>query len=181
MATMHDDIDRILFSQEQIAQRVAEIGKQVSADYSEPPLVVSILRGASIFMADLVRQIDLPVEIDFMVVSSYGASTESSGVVKILKDVSSSLEGRHVLIVEDVLDTGLTLASLVEMLQERNPASVSIAALLRKRECQKADVGCRYIGFECPDEFIVGYGLDYAEKYRNLPYIGVLKPEVYAN
>ena len=178
---MHDDIDRVLFTEEQLAQRVAELGRQITLDYDEPILLVSVLRGAAIFVADLARKIDLPVELDFMALSSYGNSTKSSGVVQILKDTTSSVEGRHVLIAEDVLDSGLTLAYLIETLQARRPASLAVATLLHKRACQKADISCRYVGFDCPDEFVVGYGLDYAEKYRNLPYIGVLKPEVYTS
>ena len=178
---LHEDIDRVLFTEEQIRERVAEMGKQISADYDEPLLIVSVLRGAAIFMADLVRQIDLPVEMDFMAVSSYGSGTKSSGVVRILKDTTSSVEGRHLIIAEDILDSGLTLEYLMTLLESRNPKSMTVATLLRKKTRQQADIDCRYIGFECPDEFIVGYGLDYAERYRNLPYIGVLKPEVYNN
>lgn len=180
MQPMHDDIDRILFTEEQIKQRVAEMGRQITEDYSEPLLIVSVLRGAAIFMADLVRQIELPVEMDYMAVSSYGSGTKSSGVVRILKDTTSSVEGRHLIIAEDILDSGLTLEYLLKLMESRNPASISVATLLRKQARQQANIDCRYIGFECPDEFIVGYGLDYAERYRNLPYIGVLKPEVYS-
>ena len=156
------------------------MGAQITADYQgQSLLVVSVLRGAAIFMADLVRAIDLPVEMDYMAVSSYGNGAKSSGVVQILKDTTSSLEGRHVIIAEDILDSGLTLEFLIENFELRNPASVEVATLLRKDVKPQADVHCRYIGFECPNEFIVGYGLDYAERYRNLPYIGVLKPEIY--
>lgn len=176
-----NDISRILFTEEDIQKRVAELGAQISVDYAgEHLLVVSVLRGAAIFMADLVRTIDLPVEMDYMAVSSYGAGVKSSGVVQILKDTTSSIEGRHVLIAEDILDSGLTLQYLIDNFKSRKPASVEVATLLRKDVEPQAPIKCRYIGFECPNEFIVGYGLDYAEHYRNLPYIGVLKPEVYA-
>ncbi len=185
----HDDIKEILFTQDQLAARVHEMGQQIGRDYAEfvthecdpgkSLLVVSVLRGAAIFMADLVREINLPVEMDYMAVSSYGSGTKSSGVVRILKDLTSNIEGRHVIVAEDILDSGLTLQYLLKVLASRNPASLSVATLLRKRNLQQADVECRYIGFECPDEFIVGYGLDYAELYRNLPYIGILKSEVY--
>lgn len=178
---MHDDIERVLFTEEQIRARVAELGRQITLDYGEPLLIVSVLRGAAMFVADLAREIDLPVEMDYMAVSSYGSGVKSSGVVQILKDTSSSVEGRHVLIAEDILDSGLTLQYLMENLRSRNPRSIQVATLLRKKTRQQANIECRYIGFECPDEFIVGYGLDYAENYRNLRYIGVLKPEVYAS
>lgn len=182
MATMHEDVSRILFTEEQIKARVAEMGAQIEADYKdekESILVVSVLRGAAIFMADLVRTINIPVEMDYMAVSSYGNAAKSSGVVQILKDTTSSVEGRHVIIAEDILDSGLTLQYLIANLQSRNPASIEVATLLHKQVEPQAPVKCRYIGFECPNEFIVGYGLDYAEKYRNLPYIGILKPEIY--
>lgn len=184
------DVEKILFDKETIQRRVREMGRQITEDYRDcaqscdprrsPQLVVvSVLRGAAIFMGDLVREIDLPFEMDYMAVSSYGASVKSSGVVRILKDLSSQIEGRHVLVVEDVLDSGLTLKYLLHVLESRNPASVQVATLLHKSNPQQADIDCAYVGFECPDEFIVGYGLDYAEHYRNLPYIGILKPEMY--
>lgn len=177
---MHEDVARVLFSKEDIAARVADIGAQVTADYAGADLVVvSVLRGAAIFMADLVRAIDLPLEMDFMAVSSYGSAAKTSGVVRVIKDLSADIEGKHVLVAEDILDSGLTLAYLLEALQSRKPASVEVAALLRKVGAQRADVTCKYVGFDCPDEFIVGYGLDYAQNYRNLPYIGVLKRSVY--
>lgn len=177
---MNDDIDRILFSQEDLEKRVAEIGAQITADYEgKTLLVISVLRGAAIFMADLVRKIELPVEMDYMAISSYGNGAKSSGVVRILKDLTSPVEGRHVLIAEDILDSGLTLKYLMKNLSARNPESIEVATLLRKKTLQQAKIDCRYVGFECPDEFIVGYGLDYAERYRNLPYIGVLKSEIY--
>ncbi|MEG0071354.1 MAG: hypoxanthine phosphoribosyltransferase [Raoultibacter sp.] len=180
----HDDIDRILFTEEQLQKRVKEIGAQVTADYAdigenERLLVISVLRGAAIFMADLVREIDLPLEMDYMAISSYGNGAKSSGVVRIQKDIATSLEGRHVLIAEDILDSGLTLKYLLKNLASRNPASIEVATLLRKQTLQQAEIDCKYVGFECPDEFIVGYGLDFAERYRNLSFIGVLKPEIY--
>lgn len=178
---MYEDIQEVLFTQEQIQARVAHMGAQITADYADrqPLVVISVLKGAAIFMADLARAIELPLEMDFMAVSSYGMSATSSGTVEIVKDLSAPIEGKHVLIVEDILDSGLTLGSLIEELSRRNPASLEIAALLRKKGAQKAELSCAYVGFDCPDEFIVGYGLDYAERYRNLPCVGALKPEVY--
>jgi hypoxanthine phosphoribosyltransferase len=185
-----NDVERILFSEDDIQTRVKEMGARITEDYAQVAydktpdglpsvLVLSVLRGAAIFMTDLVRAIDLPLETEYMVVSSYGAGTTSSGVVRILKDITSSVEGRHVIIAEDVLDSGLTLKSLIRIIESRNPASVKVAAMIRKENPKQADIELAYTGFECPNEFIVGYGLDYAENYRNLPYIGVLKPEVY--
>ncbi len=182
VGTVHNDIDRILFSEEEIAARVAEIGAGISEDFKDAEdgiILISVLRGAAIFMADLARQITIPCEMDYMAVSSYGNGAKSSGVVRILKDLSSKIEGRHVVIAEDILDSGLTLRYLLKNLQARNPKSLTVATLLRKKTRAQAKIDCAYIGFECPDEFIVGYGLDYAERYRNLPYIGVLKPELY--
>lgn len=178
---MHQDADRILYTQEQIDAKVKELGAQISADYQgEELLVVGILKGALIFMADLVRNISVPVSLDFMAVSSYGASTESSGVVRILKDLERSIEGKHVLIVEDVVDTGLTLKYLLENLKARKPASIKVCTLLDKPQRRTADVTADYNGFVIPDDFVVGYGLDYAEKYRETPYIFILKPEIYS-
>ncbi len=177
----HPDLDRVLFSEESIRTRVAELGAQITEDYAGKSIVViSVLRGAAIFMADLVREIHLPVEMDYMAISSYGNGMKSSGVVRILKDLTSQIEGRHVLIAEDILDSGLTLRYLMKNLESREPASIEVATLLRKDTPNQANINCKYIGFECPDEFIVGYGLDYEERYRNLPCIGVLKPEVTA-
>lgn len=179
---MHQDIDEILFSEDEIARRVNEIGAQITKDYQDAEdgiVLISVLRGAAIFMADLARQIELPCEMDYMAISSYGNGAKSSGVVRILKDLSSEIEGRHVVIAEDILDSGLTLTYLLKNLSSRNPASLAVATLLRKKTRAQAKIDCRYVGFECPDKFIVGYGLDYAERYRNLPYIGVLKPEIY--
>ena len=180
---MHEDVSRIIFSEQELVDRVAEMGAAITRDYAsvadEGIVLVSVLRGAAIFMADLARAVKLPLEMDYMAVSSYGAGVKSSGVVRILKDLSSEITGRHVIIAEDILDSGLTLQYLMENLQSRKPASLEVATLLRKQTKAQADIRCRYTGFECPDEFIVGYGLDYAERYRNLPYIGVLKPELY--
>lgn len=180
---MHNDISEILFTEEQIADRVSEIGAAITRDYADAAdegiVLISVLRGAAIFMADLARKIELPCEMDYMAVSSYGNGAKSSGVVRILKDLSSEIEGRHVVIAEDILDSGLTLTYLLKNLASRRPASLEVATLLRKKTLAQAKIDCKYIGFECPDEFIVGYGLDFAERYRNLPYIGILKPEVY--
>ncbi len=182
---MHKDIQEVLFSEEQIAQRISEIGAQITCDYADAAaagegiILISVLRGAAIFMADLARKIELPIEMDYMAISSYGNGAKSSGVVRILKDLTSEVEGRHIIVAEDILDSGLTLKYLMKNLASRGPASIEVTTLLRKKTLQQAKIDCKYIGFECPDEFIVGYGLDYAERYRNLPYIGVLKPEVY--
>lgn len=180
---VHNDIREVLFTQEELASRVHEIGASITQDYADVAqqgiVLVSVLRGAAIFMADLARAIELPVEMDYMAISSYGNGAKSSGVVRILKDLTSDIQGRHVIIAEDILDSGLTLKFLMKNLASRNPASLEVATLLRKKTKAQADITCRYVGFECPDEFIVGYGLDYAERYRNLPYIGVLKPEIY--
>ena len=180
MHSPHDDISEILFTEERIHARVQELGAQIAADHPEGDmLVVGVLRGAVIFMADLVRAIDMPLEMDFVVASSYGLGATTSGVVEIHKDVTADVEGRHVLVVEDILDSGLTLNNVVEHLRMRNPASVEIAALLVKNVERRVDIECSYSGFECPDGFIVGYGLDYAQRYRNLPYLGILKKEIY--
>ena len=179
---MHPDVKEIIYTEEQIAERVRELGAEIAADYEgKTLLLVAVLRGASLFVADLARAIDGPVEIDVMAVSSYGSSTKSSGVVRIIKDLDEVIQGRHVLVVEDILDTGLTLKYLLRNLASRKPASLEIVTLLSKAGKQRVPIDCKYTGFEIPDEFVVGYGLDYAELYRNLPYIGVLKPEVYSN
>ena len=181
VSLLHEDVDRILFTEEQLATRVRELGAQITADYEgESLVVIGILRGAVPFMGDLVRRIDLPLEMDFMTVSSYGDEAQSSGRIRIVQDVSLDIRGKNVLIAEDVLDTGLTLDHLIRRFEAIGPKSVAVAALMRKDTPGQADVNCRYIGYECPNEFIVGYGLDYAQRYRNLPYIGVLKPEIYA-
>lgn len=178
---MRDDVKEILLSEDQIKEIVAGLGKQITEDYKGKNLVlVSVLKGSVVFMADLMRAIDIPCPIDFMVVSSYGSGTESSGVVKIIKDLDMDLRGVDLLIVEDILDTGRTLASLIKILKMRNPNSVKICTFLDKPERRLADITADYVGACVPDEFVVGYGLDYDEVYRNLPFVGVLKPEVYS-
>ncbi|WP_068777627.1 hypoxanthine phosphoribosyltransferase [Paenibacillus sp. FJAT-26967] len=178
---MFRDIQEVFYSEEQIQAKVQELGQQISKDFEgRNPLVICVLKGAFIFMADLVKQVTIPLEIDFMAVSSYGQSTKSSGVVKIIKDLDVSVEGRHVMIVEDIIDSGLTLSYLIDVLERRNAQSVSVVTLFNKPARRTVDLQPDYAGFEIPDAFIVGYGLDYAEKYRNLPYIGVLKPEIYS-
>lgn len=178
--SMNDDIRAVLVSEQQLKDKVAQLGAQISQDYADKDLVlVSILKGAVVFMADLMRAVTIPCSIDFMVVSSYGAGTTTTGLVKIIKDLDSELSGKDVLIVEDILDTGVTLSNLVPMLKMRNPNSVRICAILDKPSRRRADIQADYTGFQVPDEFVVGYGLDYDEKYRNLPYVGVLKPSVY--
>ncbi len=177
---MENDILRVLISKEALSQKVQEIGAQISKDYEGKNLMmVSVLKGSVVFMADLMRAVTVPAEIDFMSVSSYGTGAKTSGVVKIIKDLDIELAGRDLLIVEDILDSGLTLSYIKKILMERGPRSIKICTLLDKPERRKADVFADYSGFEVPDEFVVGYGLDFAEKYRNLPYIGVLKPSVY--
>lgn len=178
---MQNDIQEILFSSEELQAKANEMGALISQDYAATKeiLMVGILRGAVIFMADLARSIDIPVSLDFMAVSSYGSSTSTSGEVRILKDLDERVEGRHVLIVEDIIDSGLTLSYLIEIIKSRDPASVKICTLLSKPGRRKVDVPVDYIGYTIPDAFVVGYGLDYAGKYRNLPYLGVLRPEVY--
>ena len=179
---LHSAISHVVLSEEEIQTRIRDLGAQISADYGdEPVLLVAVLRGAAIFVADLSRAISSPVELDFMAVSSYGSSTKSSGVVRILKDLDEDIEGRHVLVCEDILDTGLTLKYLLKNLASRKPASLEIVTLLHKEGKQRVPIRCRYVGFPVADEFVVGYGLDYAERYRNLPYVGVLKPEIYAD
>jgi len=179
---MHEDIATILITREAIAARVEELGRQIGADYADTGdlLLVGVLKGCAMFMVDLARAIDLTLALDFIAVASYGASTESSGVVRVLKDLDTDIAGRHLLIVEDIIDSGLTLAYLRSQLLRRNPASLRICTLLNKPERRTADVQVDYLGFDIPNEFVVGYGLDFAERYRNLPYIGVLKPEIYA-
>jgi hypoxanthine phosphoribosyltransferase len=177
---MHPDLEKVLFSEEEILACVDRMGRQLSADYDgKNPLFICVLKGAVLFMADLVKRVTIPLEMDFMATSSYGAASKSSGVVRILKDLERPVEGRHVVIVEDIIDTGLTLAYLKEVLLHRRAASVKVAALFDKPEGRKLEIEADYRGFVVPNEFIVGYGLDYAERYRNLPYVGVLKPEVY--
>ena len=181
MEALHPDVKEVLFSEEDIHNIVASVGAQITCDYKDKnPLLVAVLRGAVVFTADLMRAIECPLSVDFMAVSSYGDGTKSSGVVRIVKDLDTKLEGRDVIIVEDILDSGLTLSYLVRLLESRGPASVEVAAFLVKDVPGNTPaVTPRYVGAHVPDEFIVGYGLDFAERYRNLPYIGVLKPEVY--
>jgi hypoxanthine phosphoribosyltransferase len=176
-----DDIKEILLSEEQITKKVEELGAKITADYKNKNLLmVSILKGSVVFMADLMRQIKLPHRIDFMAVSSYGTGVKSSGVVKITKDLDILLEGYDLLIVEDILDSGLTLHYIIDILKSRKPKSIAVCTLLDKPECRKVEVKTEYSGFSIPDKFVVGYGLDYSEKYRNLPFIGILKPEIYS-
>ncbi|MFD3270978.1 hypoxanthine phosphoribosyltransferase [Paenibacillus dendritiformis] len=179
---MYNDIEKVIISEEQIQAKVQELGAQISREYEgKCPLVICVLKGAFVFMADLVKRITVPLELDFMAVSSYGASTKSSGVVRIVKDLDVSVEGRDVLIVEDIIDTGLTLSYLIEVLQGRKANSIRLVTLFDKPARRTVNLEADYKGFVLPDEFIVGYGLDYAERYRNLPYIGVLKPNIYSN
>ena len=178
---MLKDVERILITSEEIGARVRELGQQITNDYAgQDILMIGVLRGAVIFMSDLARAIKRPIDIDFMAISSYGMSTSSSGVVRILKDLDEVVQGRHLLIVEDIIDSGLTLNYLVENLKSRKPASVRICTLLSKPDRRKVDVQVDYNGFIIPDYFVVGYRLDYAGKYRNLPFIGILKPEIYS-
>lgn len=173
-----DDMSEVLVSSEAIAGKIKELGAAISRDYAgQDLLMVGVLKGAVIFLSDLLRSVTIPVSIDFMAVSSYGAATKSSGIVKIQKDLDDSIEGRHLLVVEDIIDTGLTLHYMLENLASRRPASIKVCALLDKPNRRQIEVPLDYRGFSIEDKFVVGYGLDYAEKYRNLPYIGVLKPE----
>jgi hypoxanthine phosphoribosyltransferase len=177
---IHPDIESVLLSEEEVQSRIRELGAEISRDYEgRSVLLVAVLRGAALFIADLARDITVPVELDFMAVSSYGSSTKSSGVVRILKDLDEQIEDRDVLVVEDILDTGLTLKYLLKNLASRKPASLEVVTLLSKEGKRRVPITCKYVGFDVPDEFVVGYGLDFAEKYRNLPYIGVLKPSAY--
>lgn len=178
---LEKDIDRVFFSGEELQAKVRELGAQITRDYAgKDPLFVGVLKGSFVFMADLMRAVDLYCDIDFMAVSSYGSGTTTTGAVKINKDLTYNVEGRHIILIEDILDSGVTLSYLKKYIEARKPASVKICALLDKPTRRKADIFADYVGFDCPDAFIVGYGLDYAERYRNLPYIGVLRPEIYA-
>ena len=178
---MENDIQEILFSQEELDRRVSEIAAQINRDYADKEiLLVSVLRGSFIFMADLARKITRPCRIDFMSVSSYGKGTSSSGQVQITKDLSEDISGLHVIVIEDILDSGNTLSYLLRILEQRHPASIRLCTLLDKPDRRKVEVAVHYSGFTIPDAFVVGYGLDYAENYRNLPYIGILKPEIYS-
>jgi hypoxanthine phosphoribosyltransferase len=172
------DVGEVLIEKERLHARIAELGEEISADYAgRDLLLIGVLKGAVFFMADLMRRLTLPCEIDFMAVASYGAGTDSSGVVRILKDLDINIEGRDVLVVEDIIDSGLTLSYLVRNLEAREPASLEVCALLTKPDRREIEVPVRYVGFEIPNRFVVGYGLDFAERYRNLPYVGVLADE----
>jgi hypoxanthine phosphoribosyltransferase len=178
---MRGDIHHILVTEEDLKSAIADLGRTLTHEYAgKDLLLVGVLRGAIMFIVDLARAIDLPLTIDFMAVASYGASTETSGIVRILKDLDSSIEGKHVLVVEDIIDSGLTLNYILDTLRTRNPASVRVAALLNKPARRRVDVGVDYVCFDIPDEFVVGYGLDYAERYRNLRCIGTLASHVYS-
>lgn len=178
---MTDDLQSVLYTEEQIAKRVAELGAEITRDYEgKDPIVIGILKGAAPFTTDIIRQINTPLQLDFMIVSSYGAGTQSSGTVKIRKDADADIQGRHVIICEDIIDSGITMSNLFELLKTRKPASLKLCALLSKLARREVDVKIDYCGWEVPDEFLVGYGLDYAERYRNLPCIGILKPEIYS-
>ena len=180
MDAFTDDIEHVLISEADIQAKLAEMGEKITADYRDRSLLlVGVLKGAFVMMGDLSRHIRLPLEFDFMAVSSYGAATKTSGVVRILKDLDHEIEGRNVLLVEDIVDSGLTLAYLLKNLRTRRPASLEVCALLHKTAMQKVDVALKYVGFEIPPEFVVGYGLDYAERFRNLPYVATLKPAAY--
>ena len=177
---MLQDIREVLISKEAIEAKTKELAERISRDYKgKDLLVVGVLKGSVIFASELIKNITIQCEIDFMAVSSYGSSSETTGVVRILKDLDSEISGKHILIVEDIVDSGVTLSYLLNYLKTRNASSVEIASLLTKPSRRKVDIDCKYVGFETPDEFLVGYGLDYAEKYRNLPFIGILKREVY--
>ena len=174
-------LGRVLITEEQIRKRVAELGERISKEYeTEPPILVNVLKGGVVFLADLIRSISIPVEMDFMEVSSYGNGTSSTGVVRILEDLSLSITNRHVLVIEDIVDTGLTLKYIIENLKTRHPASLRICTLLNKPARRTIEIPLDYVGFEIPNKFVIGYGLDYAEIYRNLPFVGVLKPELYS-
>ena len=179
---MNDDIEKVLYSREEIHQVAQKLGEKITTDYADKdPLVVCILKGSVPFMSDLIRAMDVKLQIDFMDISSYGGGVESSGQVKILKDLDADVSGRHVIIVEDIVDTGNTLAKIHDLFQHRNAASVKVVTLLNKPERRTADVSVDYIGFEIPDKFVIGYGMDFDEEYRQLPYIGILKPSIYAH
>jgi len=177
---MIKDIEKVLITEEQIIKRVKEIGNEISNDYKgKDLLIVGILKGSVIFASELIKNVTIPTEIDFMAVSSYGSSSETTGVVRILKDLDHSIEGKDIIIVEDIIDSGVTLDYLLKYLKARKANSIEIVTLLTKPARRKVDINVKYCGFEVPDEFLVGYGLDYAERYRNLPYVGILKEEVY--
>lgn len=177
---MKNDIERVLLSEEEISGKIRELGSKISEEYKNKDLMlVGVLKGSVPFMAELMKRITIPCEMDFMAVSSYGNSTESSGVVRILKDLDFEIENKDVLIIEDIIDSGITLKYLIKYLKAKNPNSVEIACLLNKPERRQVEIDIKYLGYDVPNYFLVGYGLDYAEKYRNLPYVGILKEEVY--
>ena len=179
--SLTDDLESVLLTDDQIQDKLREVARQIETDYAgRDVLLIGVLKGAIMVMADLARHLEMPVSIDFMAVSSYGAGTTSSGVVRIMKDLDRDIAGKHVLLVEDIVDSGLTINWLLRNLRSRQPASLDVFALLRKPEALKVDVPIRYLGFDIPSEFVVGYGLDYAERYRNLRCVGVLKPELHA-
>jgi len=178
---MENDVGEVLITREQVREKTSELGRQITEDYKDKdPLLICVLKGGLMFLADLMREIQLPLEIDFMAVSSYGDSTESRGVVRILMDLERNIRGRHVLIVEDIIDTGGTLNYIIENLRTRDPASIKICTLLNKPARRVLNIPIDYVGFVIPDKFVIGYGLDFGEIYRNLPYVGVLKPELYS-
>lgn len=178
---MENDVGEVLISHEQIREKTKELGRRIAQDYEgKNPLLICVLKGGLMFLADLMREIHIPLEIDFMAVSSYGDATESSGVVRILMDLERNIRGRHVLIVEDIIDTGRTLNYIIENLHTRGPASIKVCTLLDKPARRLLDIPLDYVGFEIPDRFVIGYGLDFGEIYRNLPFVGVLKPELYS-
>ncbi len=180
MSELDADIEEVLVTADEIREKITDLAKQIDADYADrEPLLVGVLKGAAMFMSDLARALERPSTMEFMAVSSYGSATTSSGVVRILKDLDRDITGAHVLIVEDIIDSGLTLSWLLKNLASRHPASIEIVTLLRKPDASKVDVPVKYVGFDIPNEFVVGYGLDYAERYRDLPYIGRLQPSVY--
>ena len=178
-AELEQAVTEVLIDRDVLQRRIEELGEEISTDYAgRDLLLIGVLKGAVFFMADLMRNLTIPCEIDFMAISSYGDSTDSSGVVRILKDLDINIEGRHVLVVEDIIDSGLTLSYLLRNLESREPASLEICALLTKPDRREIDVPVRYVGFEIPNKFVIGYGLDFAERYRNLPYVGVLHPDL---
>lgn len=180
-AAQEEDFASVLLTEAQIGERVEALAREIAAQYADKhPLLIGVLKGSIVFLADLMRRLDIPLEIDLICASSYGGGSETSGTVTLLKDLSQDIRGRHVLVVEDIVDTGTTLRCLLDLLQERSPASLGIVALLSKPDRRRAHIDIDFLGFEIPDEFVVGYGLDFAEKYRYLPYLAVLKPEAYA-
>ena len=177
---MINDVEKVLLSEQQLTKRIAELGEEITKEYKGKEIVaICVLKGAILFMADLARAVKVPMALDFMAVSSYGNGTTTSGTVRILKDLDNNIEGKHVLVVEDIIDSGVTLKYLLKNLKSRKPASIKLCTLLNKPERRRVEVDIDYCGFTVPDYFLVGYGLDYAEKYRNLPFIGILKPEIY--